>query len=349
MEFNRNSDLNNHTPENTAEGGSPPVRRPATMAEYLLLNGILIVAIVLASFPATSLPLFSLAVIPICLVLVCVRFETLYAFLSLALCVALPSLFRLTLDFGILFDAAPAALLMALMLRRRGGLMSVVSVGVAGYLASSGGLGAAVLLGGGRTAVASGLQSSSLYSAYSVVCESAGTDNIFSAFQSAVVDAFAQAGFGENIANSYYSLVLACLPALLICYFALLAGLCYFTLRALLCRRDASFAYLRPFSMLHADRVTALVYLGCMVAALFVQSYIVQAVFVDAFLIVSLMLMACGISVVCSFIGRTRSGVVRGVLYAAAVLLLPLVFYTYLFIGFLDAFFNLRRIGRTVR
>lgn len=349
MEQNRNSGPFDNTHENLTEGAPPPGRRPATIAEYLVLNGILIVAIALAAFPATSLPVLSLAVVPVCLVLVCVRFDALYALISFVLCVALPSLLHLTLDFGVLFDAAPAALLMALMLRRRGGLMSVVSVGVAGSLASAGGLVAAVWLGGGRVAVASGLQSSSLYSAYAAVCESAGTDNLLTALQSTVVDTFAQAGFGENIANSYYSLILACLPALLICYFALLSGMCYFALRAVLCRRDASFHYLRPFSMLHADRVTALVYLVCMVVAFFVQSYVVQAVFVDVFLIVSLLLMVCGISVICSFIGRLRSPVARGVLYAVAVLLLPLVFYTYLFIGFLDAFFNMRRLGRSSR
>lgn len=312
-------------PEGSAP--QPPQRRPATVQEYVIYNLIMMAAIALGLYLGFASVLF-FVVVPACLALVAVRFRVWYTAASVAICVALPSLLTMTLFLDVAFFAVPSALLMALMLRQRRGLTAVLSMGVAGGLVSVLSLYLAGMLLGEASPEYANL-----------------AKTLFETMHTAVMDNAATAGLDAELAEIYYQTFVGMLPALLLCVLAFFASLTFALVRPVLQRRDASYGYFRTLDMLRADRVSAIVFAACALLSGFVGG-IVGVVLVNIMIVVAVLMMVSGLSLAVYYIRLIRSRAAQIALTVLAfVLFLPMC-YTFLFVGFLDAFFNLRRFGK---
>lgn len=312
-------------PEESAP--QPPYRRPATLKEYLIYNLVMMAAIAVGLYVGLAAALLCV-VVPACLALVAVRFRVWYTVGSVAICIALPSLLAMTLYLDVAFFAVPAALLMGLALRRHWGLTATLSLGAAGGLVSVLGLYLAGELLGSASPEYADLVGS-----------------FFEAMHTAIQQNAELAGMDSQVAELYYQTFVSMLPALLLCVLALFASLTFALVRPVLRRLDESYGYFRRLDMLHADRVSAIVFAVSALFSGFVGG-VLGVVMVNVMILVSVLMMVCGLSVAVSFIRRLQSRVGQVLLTVLAfVLFLPMC-YSFLLVGFLDAFFNLRRLGR---
>ncbi len=297
--------------------------------EYIIVN-LVMCAFIIAGMLLGETTLSFMILVPACLILIAVRQSPMHLAASVLICLALPSLLAMTLYPVALVFSVPCALFMAIMFKRRQGMLSILIMGVAGFLIS-------------------------FLSLYLINMASADTQGqaafsatFFDMAREAVDKAAQLEGFTSEQRDTFYNALVLVSPALYLCECMFLCYFIFLISRAVLRRLDSSYNYFRPFWMLRTDRVSAVLFL----VALFVGAQaggLIGRVLLNIAVIIAVFMLVCGFALAYFFILHLRARLLRALLCAVSIVLMPILIYLYIPVGLIDAFADIRRVFIGVR
>lgn len=284
--------------------------------EYIIAN-VILAAIIICAYVVGFAGIFLLVLMPACLAYILTRFRKRYAVLPLAITVAVPSLILMSLDFYTLLLAAPTALFMAYSLRQKKGLLHAVASGVCGWLVSF----ALIMLIGNVTHQLDQMKT------------------VFEASLAMVMEAYQ---FSGEQSAMIYEMLLSLLPSVLICMMALASyGAVYLCLVVIKIRDSSYFGLYRPFCCIKADKMCLLAIVVSFLLS-FVTSGLVLKALVNVIVILTAFMLVCGVSVISFFARKISKKPIRILVYILMFISIFVFSSMYLFIGFIDAFMNMR-------
>lgn len=295
--------------------------------EYIVCLLILTVLLAALWLPVLSEPVL-LILLPVCLSYVFVRFDFRRAVFSAAVVLLLPMLFTMQFDISVFSICVPFAAVLAFALRKNYGLLGAVSFGAAGVFISY------ALLGTLGIAAMGGL------SAFR-----AQTGQLWSEMEAQLEQMMTAYGLSSQAGAAYRQTLAAILPAAAVCAAASLAYIVLYLCTRMLRRRDLAYASVyRPFCEIKADKSCA-----AAVAVLFMASMFTGGIFgaamIGCVLVLMFFMFVCGFSAVCFFVKRISNRLLRTAVFVLLFAVSFMTFYVFLFIGFADAFLNIRNIG----
>lgn len=287
-----------------------------------------IVLIAAAGLPVLSgLVLFVL--LPACLTYSFVRFDMKYAAVLSAVTLLLPMLFAMRFDLSTFLVCVPLAAALAFAIRRKKGLLFTVSAGVVGEIA------AAILLFLSAAWAAGGFDA--FY---------AQIGGVWAEVQEQMAQMLAAYEIPAEVGTMYQQMLLALLPAMAICMMAACSYFAFYLCSVALRRRDAVYAGIcKPFSELKADKSCVFAVVIFFVGSLFASGVFAKAL-VNIVVILAFFLFVCGFSVICFFVKRIQNKPLRVVAFIILFLTLFVTSYLFLFVGFVDAFLNIRKLSK---
>ena len=299
----------------------------AQQKEYLICCLLLIVFVGMSMVPLFG-QLFLGILLPACLVYGFVRFDVRHMALPVLLVLLLPMLFGLQFDLSVFVSCIPPAVALAYALRKKKSLLFVVSVGAAGELV------AAALLFLTAMAAAGGLDALL-----------AQLNEVTGVFESTIAEMMNAYQLPAEVGTMYLQVFTAILPAMILCMMASYSYIIFYLSNAVLKRRDVSYRGLyRPFSEIRADKSCVIAAVVFFIVKLFVSGIVASAV-ANIVIILVFFLFVCGFSVACFWVKRVQQKPFRVVLYILLFFTMPVTANFLVFLGLVDAFFNLRRLG----
>lgn len=297
------------------------------MREYVISNIILTALIVCAVFSGAT-EIFLMMLIPACLAYIFVRFGWTYRILPIALTVLMPLVLTMQFYITVFILSVPVGAGLAFSLRRKKGLLHAVSAGVFGEIA------ALILFFVTASANSAGSTSGGLQ-----------TEELRTIFTAAVNSAFDVYQIPAQQQAMMYDIFMSVLPALLlsamVAFSYIASALCLTVLK----RRNSEYIFVyRPFSCIKADKTCAVI-LTIAFAASLITGGVVARTLVNVVIILSLFMFVCGVSVMYFVAKRIRRAPVRLIIYIILATMLLLASTVFMFIGFIDAFINIRRIA----
>ena len=287
---------------------------------------VTIVLIAAVGLPVLSgLVLFVL--LPACLTYSFVRFDMKYAALLSAVTLLLPMLFAMQFDLSVFLACVPFAAALAFAVQQRKGLLFTVSAGVVGEIV------AAILL-----------FLSAAWAAVGVDAFFAQIGSVWAEVQEQMAQMLAVYEIPSEVGVMYQQMFLSLLPAMAVCMMAACSYFAFYLCGVALRRRAAAYAGIcRPFSELKADKSCVFAVVIFFVVSLFVSGVFAKAL-VNIVVILAFFLFVCGFSVICFFVKRIQNKPLRVAAFVVLFLTLFVTSYLFLFVGFVDAFLNIRRL-----
>lgn len=268
-------------------------------------------------------------VLPACLTYVFVRFDWRYSAGAAAAVLLVPMLVTLQPDLSVFLICVPLAAGLAYAMRKRKGMLFAVSAGVAGELVS------VLLLYLAGVAAAGGAEAFH-----------AQISGYWSQMQATMDEMLAAYQIPSELGAAYQQMFLSLVPAIVICMGASFSYLAFYFCNLVLKRRDVSYVGIyRPFSEIKADKSCVIAIIVFFVISLFVSGIFARAL-VNLVVILAFFLFVCGFSTACFFVKRIRSKPLRIVTFVILFMTIFATSYLFMFVGFMDGFINIRRIGQ---
>ena len=300
----------------------------APQKEYWVCMLILVVLTGASLLPVLSgLALYIL--LPACLAYLFVRFDWRYSAGAAAVVLLVPMLVMLQPDVSVFLICVPLAAGVAFAVRKKKSLLFAVSAGVAGELVS-------VLL----------LYLAGIVAAGGAAAFHAQIGGYWSEMQAMMDEMFAAYQIPSEIGMAYQQMFLSLVPAIAICMAASFSYLAFYFCNLFLKRRDVSYVGVyRPFSEIKADKSCVVAVIVFFIISLFASGIFARAL-VNLVVILAFFLFVCGFSTACFFVKRIRSKPVRILVFVILFMTIFITSYLFMFVGFIDAFLNIRRIGQ---
>ncbi len=284
--------------------------------EYIIAN-VVLAAVIICAFAIGFAAIFLFVLLPACLAYIFTRFRAVYGVLSAALVVFVPSLIMMGLDIYTFIMTVPTAVLTAYSLRKKRGLLHAVVCGTCGWFISL----ALVLMIGGAAVQLDEMKA------------------VFEASLAMVMEAYQLSGEQTLL---IYEMLVSLLPAVLICMMALASyGAIYICLFAIKLRDSSYFGIYRPFCCIKADKMCLLATVISFVLSFMTDGLILKAL-VNIIIVLTAFMLICGISTISFFARKIKRKAIRIPVYILMFLSIFVTSSMYLFVGFMDAFMNIR-------
>ena len=293
-----------------------------SVKEYVLCNLILAVLGLTIIFVGVSgLSLFIL--IPAILTYMFARFNLKRMILPIIIIVALPSFVSLKINIVPAMLALPMSFMLGIAIKRKYSLLKTVSFGAIGEMVS---LVLALMVfymnSGDVMAYLSGIISQAITdvgSVYSITTESA---------------------------QMLYEMFNLLLPSVFVSMIAFSSYFVFYIALLFLKKRDKSYVGVyRAFSEIKADRTCAVVSLICFAISMFTDGIVAQTL-LNIIVIIMVFMFVCGVSSMAYIIRRIKNRVGKVIMYIILAVVALTSSSIFIFIGLIDAFANIRKIGK---
>jgi len=294
----------------------------ASVKEYVLCNLILVLldfAIIFAGISEISL----FVLIPIVFTYMFVRFDLKRMILPIIIIVLVPSFISMQINVAPAAFTLPVAAMLGIAIKRKSSLLKTISFAAIGEMIS-------VLL--------------------ALLIFYMNSGDAMAYFNDMTEQAIADVGTIYGVTEQYQQMLGEMfnmfLPSIFICMMAALSYLVFYITVTLLKKRDNSYmGVYRPFSEIKADKTCALAVVICFIVSMFADGIIAGAL-VNIIVILVFFIFACGVSSIAFTIKRIKNRVGKALAYIVLVIATFTGSSVFVFIGLIDAFINIRKIGK---
>jgi len=269
-----------------------------------------------------GLELLYILAVSACLIFITARYAPLQSVIAAALCYAAEAtLYASPIGWIGVLTIIPS-ITMGVLLRRKRTMPAILVGGLVGYILSVGGM----LL------------------AFQYVFDMQWNlqAEIFALFSESIKNVSETYGGDTQLQQEMLSLITKILPAVAIFCVAAVSYFSFLIARAALRRTEDGFDYFKPFTAIRADKVSTIVFIILFISNMFVNNDTVSVVLLNMFILIGAMLWLCGLSLAWFYIQHFRSALARVFAVAVLVLASPIIMYTQIGLGCIDAFFNFR-------